>query len=1102
MPWKRQQYLYLGNIQRNRISEFKGVPFSKLNDLEQLFKVNVVVYELAEVKIEGECNSENESEIEDDSSEIQSNSSESSSVEVAARVVRRSLDRYPSTMYLNLYENHFSYITDIERYAKSYMCQKCQKLWKTSKQLNRHVGSCQGKGTCYRYPGGFYVTPKTIFEKLEEEGILIPEKERYYPYRAVFDFESYFDKSVQSSPTDMLTWDMKHVPVSVSICSNVSGYEGAVCFISDGSTQQLISDMMHYLLEISQTSYKYLEETFDWVLKELSARIENMKQLPNDEEDKGKRMRVHLQKLQSEFIAYLQELPVFGFNSGSYDTNLIKPYLYKFLKEDEEVKFMVKRNNNYMCIKTKYLKFLDVRNFLAPNFSYSAFLKAYDCQQRKGFFPYEWLDSLDKLESPQLPPYEDFFSSIKNENACTREEYDYCQQIWTDQKMKTMRDFLIWYNNLDVEPFVEGLGKMADFYKERHIDAFKDGISVPGLTMKYLFKISPEATFALFDEKNKDLHQTFKDNLVGGPSIVFHRYHAAGKTKIRGGKECKKIVGYDANALYLSAIMKPMPTGDYTRRLEQNGFKKERKSNSRVALEWLEWEAYNRDIRIRHNGNNTEKRLGPQRLPVDGFCQETNQVFEFQGCYWHGHFCHLTNGRSFNERRKKSMEDLYKQTLQKRQYIEELGYEYVEMWECQFQTLKRSDPAVQHYFQTRRSPLDKFKSVTPQKILQSVQNDELFGCIECDIHVPEHLKEYFSEMTPIFKNVDISREDIGPVMRQFAEEHNFMTKPTRSLIGSMFGEKVLLATPLLKWYINHGLEVTRIYQVIEFTPKACFREFGDAVSDARRKGDADPAKAIIADTMKLIGNSSYGKTITNKDMHTNVKVCNDEEASKYVNEPLFRDMDEIGQNLYEVSMAKKTIKQDLPLQIGFFVYQYAKLRMLEFYYDFLDKFLDRSDFQYVEMDTDSAYIALAGESLADLIKPHLRERFQQEKIQWFPRDDTAEHKRYDKRTPGLFKVEWEGDGIIALCSKTYFCFGNKEKFSCKGVNKRSNKDIINQELFLRVLQTKESASGVNKGFRVKDNSVYTYTQTRTGFTFFYPKRKVQEDRITTVPLDI
>jgi hypothetical protein len=55
-------------------------------------------------------------------------------------------------------------------------------------------------------------------------------------------------------------------------------------------------------------------------------------------------------------------------------------------------------------------------------------------------------------------------------------------------------------------------------------------------------------------------------------------------------------------------------------------------------------------------------------------------------------------------------------------------------------------------------------------------------------------------------------------------------------------------------------------------------------------------------------------------------------------------------------MSKKTIRLDLSMQIGCFVYQYAKLRMLEFYYDFMDVFVDRSDFQYCSMDTDSAYM--------------------------------------------------------------------------------------------------------------------------------------------------
>ena len=103
---------------------------------------------------------------------------------------------------------------------------------------------------------------------------------------------------------------------------------------------------------------------------------------------------------------------------------------------------------------------------------------------------------------------------------------------------------------------------------------------------------------------------------------------------------------------------------------------------------------------------------------------------------------------------------------------------------------------------------------------------------------------------------------------------------------------------------------------------------------------------------------------------------------------------------------------NLPFQVGFFVYQYAKLRMLQFYYDFFDKYLDRADFQMCEMDTDRAYIAISGESVESLVKPKLRAEFERDVNNWFLRTDTAEHKAYDKRKPGLFKVEWERQGIV------------------------------------------------------------------------------------------
>ena len=175
------------------------------------------------------------------------------------------------------------------------------------------------------------------------------------------------------------------------------------------------------------------------------------------------------------------------------------------------------------------------------------------------------------------------------------------------------------------------------------------------------------------------------------------------------------------------------------------------------------------------------------------------------------------------------------------------------MYECQWREMKRTNRELRRFIATEvRGTLDKVKIMSPERILSEVRNERLFGCVEVDIRVPEHLKEKFSEMCPIFKNTNISREDIGEFMKAYTEEHGIMAQPRRSLIGSMAGDKILLVTPLLNWYLEHGLEVTKVHQVIEFTPKPCFKSFGDAVSDARRAGDADPNKAIIADTMKLI----------------------------------------------------------------------------------------------------------------------------------------------------------------------------------------------------------------------------------------------------------
>ena len=53
----------------------------------------------------------------------------------------------------------------------------------------------------------------------------------------------------------------------------------------------------------------------------------------------------------------------------------------------------------------------------------------------------------------------------------------------------------------------------------------------------------------------------------------------------------------------------------------------------------------------------------------------------------------------------------------------------------------------------------------------------------------------------------------------------------------MFGEKSLLYTPLLKWYLEHELIITKFYNAISYDACVCFQELGEAIADARRADD-------------------------------------------------------------------------------------------------------------------------------------------------------------------------------------------------------------------------------------------------------------------------
>ena len=394
-----------------------------------------------------------------------------------------------------------------------------------------------------------------------------------------------------------------------------------------------------------------------------------------------------------------------------------------------------------------------------------------------------------------------------------------------------------------------------------------------------------------------------------------------------------------------------------------------------------------------------------------------------------------------------------------------------------------------------------FKVPTPEAkhnlevLTRGVQDGSLFGFAQVDIEVPKDLFEKFSEMSPLFVVQEIPNDHIPEHMHEYLRKTGRKRIPgTRKLCGLMAAKKILLYTPLLKWYLDHGLKVTAFHQFLRYKRGKPFAWFPEEVADARRQADKDPDKRIVGDTAKLNANSFYGKMIEDVARHVDTTFTSDErKVDAAMRSPYLEDLEEIG-DAYEIREGKQKVSVDRAYQCGIAVYQLAKLRMLEFYYDFLDKYVDRRDFEYCYMDTDSAYFAISGEELRDVVRPEMLDEYDRDVVNWLVTDE------YSTRTGGLFKPEFLGYRMISLTAKCYFVEGKSgTKFSCKGMSKKRNE--MTWKRYMAALNG-ELDIGKNTGFRVHEKGMVTYEQNKLGLSAYYDKRCVLEDGIHTRPLSM
>ena len=417
---------------------YKGVFFTDLPDFEECFNVRITVYSLQRDHL-------------------------------CTRLYVSSVDiqtEAATELNLNLYENHFSLIKHFDAYAHKYACGFCGRAFDRVDLLKKHTSVCDSR-IKYTFPGGLYTPQVTIFEEMQSTlGIQVEERLQFFPWFCVYDFEAVLKKIPQHREgQDGTRYITEHIPICVSISSNVPGFESPHCII-ESDPDDLVKRMCDYMHEIQTVTATLASDRWKHVFEQL----ETLKDMfPVEDENEASRdanggtdnaghsnmraeeterdpetvQKLHAKRVMSitdKFKKYAAVLPALGFNSSRYDLNLIKKYFPKHLNLATEADYIIKKNNEYSAIATSKFKFLDISNYLAAGCSYSKFLKAYGVSESKSYFPYEWFDDVSKLDFQSLPAYEDFKSSLRNANVLEVEHTHWLECGSVGEQPKTGRE--------------------------------------------------------------------------------------------------------------------------------------------------------------------------------------------------------------------------------------------------------------------------------------------------------------------------------------------------------------------------------------------------------------------------------------------------------------------------------------------------------------------------------------------------------------------------------------------------------------------------------------------------------------------------------------
>ena len=183
--------------------------------------------------------------------------------------------------------------------------------------------------------------------------------------------------------------------------------------------------------------------------------------------------------------------------------------------------------------------------------------------KRKGVFPYEYLDSVDKLKCKEYPPIEEFNSQLTGEGI-SEEDYQHGKKVWNVFECKNLQDYLELYNKVDVLLLADIFENFRDICMKNYEIDPAYYFTAPGLFWDAMLKMTGIKLELLSDI---DMFLFFKRLVRGGISMISNRYGKANKPymgeKFNPEELIKYLVYYDSNNLYGFIMCEKLPVGGF-----------------------------------------------------------------------------------------------------------------------------------------------------------------------------------------------------------------------------------------------------------------------------------------------------------------------------------------------------------------------------------------------------------------------------------------------------------------------------------------------------------------------------------------------------------